>query len=129
MSATWMQLRYCNYPKDMFMGVLPASQYGSVAILPSTFIPSAPSNRVVAMVSSASSDSNASLVNPSGSTDVITYSGNTTSSSRFVNINSDLSANIVSMVAHIFRSFNAKLGSHLVRIVFTGELNYFLPTL
>ena len=42
MSATWMQLRYCNYPKDMFMGVLPASQYGSVAVLPSTYYTSVP---------------------------------------------------------------------------------------
>lgn len=37
MSYTWVQLRYCNYPKDMFMGVLPASQYGSVAVLPSSY--------------------------------------------------------------------------------------------
>ena len=34
LSQTWFQLRYANYPKDMFMGVLPASQYGSVAVLP-----------------------------------------------------------------------------------------------
>lgn len=87
-----LQLRYANYPKDYFMGMLPNSQYGSVSTMPSTFIPTAPSNRAVAMVSSAASDSNASLVNPSNSTDVVTYSNNTTSSSRFVNINSDLSA-------------------------------------
>lgn len=30
-----LQLRYANYPKDYFMGMLPASQYGSVATLPS----------------------------------------------------------------------------------------------
>lgn len=29
-----LQLRYANYPKDYFMGMLPASQYGSVAALP-----------------------------------------------------------------------------------------------
>lgn len=29
-----IQLRYANYPKDYFMGMLPASQYGSVAVLP-----------------------------------------------------------------------------------------------
>ena len=28
-----VQLRYANYPKDYFMGMLPASQYGSVAVL------------------------------------------------------------------------------------------------
>nr|DAG82628.1 MAG TPA: Major capsid protein [Microviridae sp.] len=30
------KLRYANYPKDYFMGMLPNSQYGSVAVLPST---------------------------------------------------------------------------------------------
>jgi hypothetical protein len=34
-SADMIQLRYANYPKDYFLGVLPASQYGSVAVLPS----------------------------------------------------------------------------------------------
>lgn len=87
-----LQLHYANYPKDYFMGMLPSSQYGSVAILPSTFLPSAPSNRVMAVVSSAASDSNSSVVNPVGSNDVVTYASNSTSSSRFVNINSDLSA-------------------------------------
>lgn len=87
-----LQLRYANYPKDYFMGMLPNSQYGSVAILPSTFLSSAPSNRVMAVVSSADSDSNSSVVNPSGSNTVVSYSSNNTSSARFVNINSDLSA-------------------------------------
>jgi hypothetical protein len=31
-----VQLRYANYPKDYFMGMLPSSQYGSVAVLPAT---------------------------------------------------------------------------------------------
>lgn len=30
-----VELRYANYPKDYFMGMLPSSQYGSVAVLPS----------------------------------------------------------------------------------------------
>lgn len=47
MSSTWMLLRYCNYPKDMFMGVLPASQYGSVAVLPASYNPAYPSNQLV----------------------------------------------------------------------------------
>nr|DAD94853.1 MAG TPA: Major capsid protein [Microviridae sp. ctnRH7] len=34
-SNEWFKLRYSDYPKDYFMGVLPASQYGSVAVLPS----------------------------------------------------------------------------------------------
>lgn len=86
------QLRYANYPKDYFMGILPNSQYGSVAVLPSTFLSSAPPSRVVAAASSLDSSFNSSVVNPSGGSTVITYSSNTSSSSRFVNINSDLSA-------------------------------------
>jgi hypothetical protein len=91
-SADMIKLRYANYPKDYFLGVLPNSQYGSVAVLPSTFLPSAPPSRAVAAVSSLDSSLNSSVVNPSSSTSVITYSSNTGSSSRFVNINSDLSA-------------------------------------
>ena len=30
-----LKIRYANYPKDYFMGMLPSSQYGSVAVLPS----------------------------------------------------------------------------------------------
>lgn len=33
-SADMIKLRYANYPKDYFLGVLPSSQYGSVASLP-----------------------------------------------------------------------------------------------
>ena len=42
-----LKLRYANYPKDYFMGVLPNSQYGSVAILPSSFTSAYTSNRIV----------------------------------------------------------------------------------
>ena len=38
-SADMIKLRYANYPKDYFLGVLPASQYGSVAVLPSSYQP------------------------------------------------------------------------------------------
>ena len=92
LAADMLKLRYANYPKDYFMGILPNSQYGSVAVMSSTFLPSAPPNRVMAVVSSASPNSNSSVVNPAGSTSVATYATNDTSSSRFVNINSDLSA-------------------------------------
>lgn len=86
MSATWMQLRYCNYPKDMFMGVLPASQYGSVAVLPGTYKSSVTTDSIVA-VGSPDVDY---VVNPA-TTDSIVSSG-TSSSQRFVRLNSDLSA-------------------------------------
>lgn len=42
-----VQLRYANYPKDYFMGILPSSQYGSVAVLPSTFTSAYVPNRIV----------------------------------------------------------------------------------
>ena len=42
-----LQLRYANYPKDYFMGMLPSSQYGSVAVLPQTYSSSIPSNLIM----------------------------------------------------------------------------------
>lgn len=43
-----LKLRYANYPKDYFMGILPSSQYGSVAMLPSSYdTGGAASNRIV----------------------------------------------------------------------------------
>ena len=47
LATAMVQLRYANYPKDYFMGMLPSSQYGSVAVLPSSYQPSIPSNRAV----------------------------------------------------------------------------------
>ena len=35
-----LKLRYANYPKDYFMGMLPNSQYGSVATLPNSYLSS-----------------------------------------------------------------------------------------
>ena len=42
-----LQLRYANYPKDYFMGMLPSSQYGSVAALQSSYQPNLPPDRIV----------------------------------------------------------------------------------
>ena len=88
-SSDMIKMRYANYPKDYFLGVLPASQYGSVAVL-SAIDPLAPSTRVGAFNSSTSLGS--SLQNPSGGTSIVTGLPNTTGSSRFVCLNSDLSA-------------------------------------
>jgi hypothetical protein len=41
-SADMIKLRYANYPKDYFLGVLPSSQYGSVAVLPNFYRPDLP---------------------------------------------------------------------------------------
>lgn len=81
-----IELRYANYPKDYFMGMLPSSQYGSVAVLPGTYNSTGSSNSVVAV-----SNSNVDYVaNPASSTSVV--SNGSFSSRRAVAINSDLSA-------------------------------------
>ena len=83
-----VQLRYANYPKDYFMGMLPSSQYGSVAVLPPINSSYSSSNIIAA---GASSQIN--LVNPaSGSSSVSTVSPNNSTESRNIILNSDLSA-------------------------------------
>ena len=87
-SADMIKLRYANYPKDYYLGVLPASQYGNVAILPSLNGAYSPSNIVA-----ADAFSQTNLVNPaSGSSSVITTNLNNGSESRNIILNSDLSA-------------------------------------
>ena len=86
-----LQLRYANYPKDYFMGMLPSSQYGSVAVLPSlTNID--PSNVIV--LSRASSGSAGGSIgrvsNAASGTSLV--STNTDTSNRYAYVNSDLSA-------------------------------------
>ena len=83
-----VKLRYANYPKDYYMGMLPNSQYGSVAVLPS--INNAYSS---ANIIAANSSSQINLVNPaSSSTSVVAASPNSTTESRNIILNSDLSA-------------------------------------
>lgn len=67
-----VQLRYANYPKDYFMGMLPSSQYGSVAVLTDN-----------------STGVSSLTVLPSSSSVSVTSSN---SNQRSVRINSDLSA-------------------------------------
>lgn len=83
-----VQLRYANYPKDYFMGMLPSSQYGSVAVLPGVLSsPDSPS-RVYAYTSGTGSVG--SVLNPSSTNDVTV--NNTSTSPRYATLNSDLSA-------------------------------------
>ena len=92
-SADMIKLRYANYPKDYFLGVLPASQYGSVAVLPSSYQPALSSDRIVTGTHSGSSGSSSYLVNPASGTSVVTNTPNPSSSSALtVLLNSDLSA-------------------------------------
>ena len=83
-NTSFLRLRYANYPKDYFMGVLPNSQYGSVAVLPSSNLTYA-SNLIYAAGSPSSS-----ITNLKNSTTIAT--GNTSSSARQLMLNSDLSA-------------------------------------
>lgn len=85
-----VQLRYANYPKDYFMGMLPSSQYGSVAVLPPVLSGSSP--RLIGMASSSGMDNFSPIQNPASSTSVSTTVANPTSSPRYSYLNSDLSA-------------------------------------
>nr|DAQ71628.1 MAG TPA: Major capsid protein [Microviridae sp.] len=90
-SADMIKLRYANYPKDYFLGVLPASQYGSVAVLPSlTNID--PSNVVVAARTSSASTGGSvgRLSNAASQTSVVATNADT--ANRLIYVNSDLSA-------------------------------------
>jgi hypothetical protein len=79
-----VQLRYANYPKDYFMGMLPSSQYGSVAALP---------------ISTLSNFSNTSIVSPSSQAVLVNSSGTSVALSTTgpgnnaqLRLNADLSA-------------------------------------
>ena len=84
-----VQLRYANYPKDYFMGMLPSSQYGSVAMLSPL-----DSSLATNVVSDRSTNgiSNSSVRNLSGTNNVTTTSNNTSGSDRLLRANTDLSA-------------------------------------
>lgn len=82
--ADMVQLRYANYPKDYFMGMLPSSQYGPVAALP---------------ISTLSSFSNTSIVSPSSQAALVNSSGTSVALSSAgpgnnvqLRLNADLSA-------------------------------------
>lgn len=79
-----VQLRYANYPKDYFMGMLPSSQYGSVALLPSTYRSSVPSNSLL--------KTGQGLVVQSQSTGNSVVLGGSSTSVEYIRLNSDLSA-------------------------------------
>jgi hypothetical protein len=86
-SADMLKMRYANYPKDYFLGVLPASQYGSVAVLPSSLASAPASNKILAYSSGVPSSS---VKVDASSTDVVV--SHPSSSLRYVALNSDLSA-------------------------------------
>lgn len=88
LSQEWFKLRYANYPKDMFMGVLPASQYGSVAVLPPFPVSGASSVSAVATRDGVSPNGYAVV---EASSNAVTVNKQA-SSTRDLRLNSDLSA-------------------------------------
>ena len=80
-----LQLRYANYPKDYFMGMLPSSQYGSVAVLPAT-APSLSPYRIV-----TNGDSPVYLKCDGSNSDAVSLSAIQSTSNALV-VNADLSA-------------------------------------
>lgn len=87
-----VQLRYANYPKDYFMGMLPNSQYGSVAVLPSSYS-SLSSNRLLISASFPSSSNWSVIQNPASSKVLESGVANESPTApRYGYLNSDLSA-------------------------------------
>lgn len=80
-----LELRYANYPKDYFMGMLPNSQYGSVAALPGVNNSQYGGASIVAAGGSAPR-----LVNSAGTSVGLVSSG--PGSNTAVILNADLSA-------------------------------------
>lgn len=82
--ADMLKMRYANYPKDYFMGILPSSQYGSVSVLPSSYASSQPSQRVLQPTQKLYAQSEASG-------NKVVLSGNF-SKAEYLALNTDLSA-------------------------------------
>ena len=87
-----VQLRYANYPKDYFMGMLPSSQYGSVASL--SPIVSTESSNIILARSRTSVASDSVARNPNATSTIETSSSNITGSHRILSLNADLSARL-----------------------------------
>lgn len=79
-----VQLRYANYPKDYFMGMLPSSQYGSVSALPISTLTNFPNTSIVAP------SSQGVLVNTSSTSVALSSSG--PGKNAQLRLNADLSA-------------------------------------
>lgn len=84
LSVEMLKLRYADYPKDYFMGMLPSSQYGSVALLPSTYRSDVSSNSLL--------KTDQGLVVQSQATGNSVVLGGSSTSVEYIRLNSDLSA-------------------------------------
>ena len=89
LSTDMLKLRYADYPKDYFMGMLPSSQYGSVALLfskSSAYVPS----RVVFSPDESLKSPASGLLNLANSQTV--QSDSTATTARSAYLSADLSA-------------------------------------
>lgn len=85
-----LQLRYANYPKDYFMGMLPNSQYGSVAVLPS--VQSSFSSNALMLSTDGRVTTSTRIRNPNSSANLESTGTNDSGTARFGYLNSNLSA-------------------------------------
>uniref|UniRef100_A0AAU8BAL1 Major capsid protein n=1 Tax=Dulem virus 241 TaxID=3145718 RepID=A0AAU8BAL1_9VIRU len=92
LNADMLKLRYADYPKDYFMGILPNSQYGDVALFPSYANPTVHSNALVRRSIASSDDRNQAFYQHNGSDSLQTQSASSASFEVPITINSDLSA-------------------------------------
>lgn len=92
-----LQLRYANYPKDYFMGMLPNSQYGSVA----TFSPLYSIADSRSIVNDNLSVAQSTLRSQSGSATPVLSASSTISTN--LRLNSDLSALSIRAVEYLQR--------------------------
>lgn len=90
LTAEMLKLRYANYPKDYFMGMLPNSQYGSVAVLPSSLDASRAPNTL--LLSNSTSKAFSYFNNPVNGTSIVASDSNSSGNVRGGVLNSDLSA-------------------------------------
>lgn len=86
--ADMLKMRYANYPKDYFMGILPSSQYGAVAVLPSLSSAAVSPTFVINKNDVAASYS---IVNNNNNT-LVSSATNTSGLEQYSQINTDLSA-------------------------------------
>ena len=93
-------LRYANYPKDYFLGVLPNSQYGNVAVMPSLSSSYAP-NRLTATSDFKAYSDSTGINNPGNSSSLSVLS--VASSTRQGYLNSDLSALSIRVTEYLQR--------------------------
>lgn len=82
-----LKLRYANYPKDYFMGMLPSSQYGDVAVL-APFNQNLPPRRIVSL----SSGTGTNYLAASGNNTNAVAMTSSVASAAALGVNTDLSA-------------------------------------